>query len=143
MKELNILLIEDDEIDAMNVKKSLQELNIANQIEHAMDGEEAVEMINENGLAKPMIIFLDLNMPRMNGHEFLEWLRNEAPNKYRSVPVVVLTTSKDAVDIDKAYISMVSGYIVKPVSPESFVKGIATIGNYWLLCEKPSMGTNL
>lgn len=137
MKEIKILLIEDDEIDAINVKKSLEKCNIINSFTHCSDGVDAVELLTTKELSS-LVVLLDLNMPKMNGHEFLDWLREKSPLRYRNIPVVVLTTSDDHTDIEKAYKSAVSGYILKPVKPSDFVETMAKIGNYWLMCEVPT-----
>ena len=85
----------------------------------------------------PYIILLDLNMPKMNGLEFLEWLRNLAPEKHRNATVVVLTTSNDPMDKQIAFDFCIGGYIVKPVNSKAFIEAMAILGKYWALCELP------
>jgi len=132
--DFNFLLLEDDEVDAINVKKAFNNMNISNPLSHVIDGVEGQDFISEQA-SLPLLILLDLNMPRMNGHEFLSWLRTESPKKFQTVPVVVFTTSNEIVDVKKAYGNLVSGYIVKPISPDKFMETMAAIGNYWSLCE--------
>ncbi|MFZ0033631.1 MAG: response regulator, partial [Sedimentisphaerales bacterium] len=86
----SILLVEDDRVDAMTVKRALKDLNVTNPLAHTLNGEEALEYLTTESNRKPCIILLDLNMPRMNGIEFLKVIK--ADDKLRTIPVVVLTT---------------------------------------------------
>lgn len=135
MKQFNILLIEDDQIDAINVKKAFSHLHIINPIHHVLDGQYAIEWLQEKRpeTIKPLLILLDINMPRVNGFEFLEHIRSS--QIYKHTPVVVLTTSCEEGDKIKAYSGHVSGYVVKPIDHKQFVEAMAIIGNYWSLCE--------
>ena len=115
---VTLLIVEDDEIDLMGIKRALKELRIKNPTIRAKDGVEALEILRgENGhekLQKPYIILLDLNMPRMDGVQFLQAIRDDEALK-KSV-VFVLTTSDTDEDITSAYTHNVAGYIVKSAS---------------------------
>ena len=137
---VNILLVEDDEIDVMNVKRSFKKNNIANPLYVAGNGMEALEILRgRTGLGlvpkSRRLILLDLNMPRMNGIEFLRELRADA--ELKSTPVVVLTTSNDDRDRVEAYNLNVAGYILKPVTLTSFIETMAALNKYWMLSEFP------
>lgn len=135
-KMLNILLVEDDKVDVMNVRRAFQKNNICNPLWVAGNGLEGLEMLRESDMPKDRrLILLDLNMPRMNGIEFLRKLR-EDPD-HRLTPVVVLTTSDDERDRVNAYDLNVSGYILKPVTLTNFVEAMATLNKYWSLVEMP------
>lgn len=139
-KELQILLIEDDKVDILNVKRSLQKLNLLNPIHIACDGLEALDLLrgteNTPPIPAPTLILLDINMPRMNGLEFLREIRSD--QKLQHLSVVVLTTSDEEKDILEAYNFHVAGYILKPVLPEKFFDVMVAIEKYWKLCEKTS-----
>lgn len=137
---INILLVEDDELDVEAVERAFEELKIANPITLARDGVEALEMLRgEAGREKfprPFLILLDLNMPRMNGIEFLQNLRAD-PDLTDSV-VFVLTTSKSEQDKVAAYNSHVAGYIIKSDIGNGFLKLVEMLDNYWRVVELPS-----
>lgn len=129
-----IMLIEDDEIDVMSVKRALRELKIENPLIVAGNGEEALCILNENK-EKPFIIILDLNMPRMNGLEFFKIVKNDI--NLKMIPTIVFTTSKDESDLIESYNLGVAGYIIKPVDYSKFVEVLSTIYLYWKLCKLP------
>jgi len=131
-----ILLVEDDNVDAMTVKRAFRELKIVNQFVRAVNGEEALNYLRGHLNEKPCVILLDLNMPRMNGIEFLSVMK--ADNELRQIPVVVLTTSKDDRDKVKSFKSCVAGYIIKPVDYRVFVEAVKVFDSYWTLSELPS-----
>jgi len=138
-RSIRVLLIEDDDVDAMAVKRGFRQAKIANEIIRAKDGVEALEILrgkSEISLdAKPYVILLDLNMPRMNGFEFLDELRND-PQLAMSV-VFILTTSKADEDRMKAYDQKVAGYIVKDEAGKGFLKLIEMLQYYWRIVELP------
>ncbi len=139
-KAVNILLVEDDLVDVMNVKRAFKKNNIENPLFVAENGEEALEMLRgdkNRELAKspPKIILLDLNMPKMGGIEFLKELR--ANEKLKNISVFVMTTSNEDNDKVEAFRLNVAGYILKPLSMESFINAVSTLHNYWMLCEYP------
>jgi len=135
-KMLNVLLVEDDEVDVMNVRRAFKKNHIANPLWVAANGLEALEMLRGDEIPKERrLILLDLNMPRMNGIEFLRELR--ADPDLHGTPVVVLTTSDDERDRVEAYNLNVAGYILKPVTFMNFVEAMATLNKYWTLVEMP------
>jgi CheY-like chemotaxis protein len=133
---LNILLVEDDEVDVLNVKRAFQRNHIANPLFVAEDGIEALEQLRSGAIPRDRrIVLLDLNMPRMNGIEFLRELR--ADPELRLTTVVVLTTSNDDRDKVDAYDLNVAGYLLKPVTFSNFCELMATLNRYWALVELP------
>jgi len=130
-----VLLVEDDAIDAMTVRRAFRDLKLGNPLAHAADGEEALAYLRDEENAKPCVILLDLNMPRMNGVEFMQVAK--ADPVLRRIPVVVLTTSGDDRDIVASYKLSVAGYIVKPVDYKKFVEAIRMIDMYWTISELP------
>ena len=135
-KALNILLVEDDEVDVMNVRRAFDRNRIANPLYVAPDGVEGLRMLRANEVPRERrIILLDLNMPRMNGIEFLRQLR--ADQALAHTPVVVLTTSDDERDKINAYNLNVAGYLLKPVTFVNFVEVMAALNKYWTLVELP------
>jgi len=130
---VSILLVEDDEVDVMNVKRAFSKNNIKNPLFVAGNGVEALEMLNNTLVPLPRIIILDINMPKMNGIEFLKLLRKD--EKLKSISVFVMTTSNEESDKINAYHLNVAGYILKPLSFEKFVSSVATLKYFWQLCE--------
>jgi CheY-like chemotaxis protein len=130
-----ILLAEDDSVDAMTVKRAFSELKVTNELVRVVNGEEAIEYLKIHTDKKPCVILLDLNMPKMNGIEFLKVAK--ADNELRQIPVVVLTTSKEDRDKVEAFKFSVAGYIVKPVDYKKFVEAIKILNLYWTLSELP------
>lgn len=134
---LTILLIEDDEIDIMNVRRALVKNQLDANVFTANDGVEALELLRSGSVpAERRLILLDLNMPRMNGLEFLRELR--ADPALRSNIVIVLTTSDEERDLIEAYHLNVAGYLLKPVSFTEFVALVARLQDYWLANQFPS-----
>jgi CheY-like chemotaxis protein len=141
-RPLHILLVEDDELDVMNVRRAFKKNNITNPLYVAGNGLEALDMLrgkpNEQGQTMPRdrrIILLDLNMPKMGGIEFLRELRNDP--ELRLITVIVLTTSDEERDKVDAYNLNVAGYILKPVTLSAFVEIMATLNKYWTVSELP------
>jgi CheY-like chemotaxis protein len=132
-KLVNILLVEDDEVDVMNVKRAFSKNNIQNPIFVANNGVEALEMLEDKLIPLPRIIILDLNMPKMNGIEFLTIIRKD--ERFKHISVFVMTTSNEDSDKINAYNLNVAGYILKPLSFEKFLTSVATLQNFWQLCE--------
>ena len=133
---LNILLVEDDEVDVMNVRRAFEKNRITNPLYVASDGVEALRMLRSGEVpGERRMILLDLNMPRMNGIEFLRELR--ADPALHLAPVVVLTTSNDERDKIDAYNLNVAGYLLKPVTFINFVEVMAALNKYWTLVEFP------
>ena len=135
-KMLNILLVEDDQVDVMNVKRAFDRNRIANPLYIAEDGIRALEILRSSEMPRDRrMVLLDLNMPRMNGIEFLKELR--ADPDLHMTPVVVLTTSDDERDKINAYNLNVAGYLLKPVTFANFVEVMAALNKYWTLVEFP------
>jgi CheY-like chemotaxis protein len=135
-KALNILLVEDDHVDVMNVRRAFEKNHIANPLHVASDGLEALSMLRQGVVPEDRrIVLLDLNMPKMSGLEFLRELR--ADSTLQATPVVVLTTSNDERDKIEAYNLNVAGYLLKPVTFANFVEVMAAINKYWALVELP------
>ena len=133
---LNILLVEDDDVDVMNVRRAFRQSHIANPLFVASNGVEALAMLRSGDVpSERRLILLDLNMPRMNGIELLRELR--ADPALHATPVVVLTTSDDERDRVEAYNLHVAGYLVKPVTFGSFCELMVTLNTYWMLVELP------
>lgn len=130
-----VLLVEDDSIDAMTVKRAFRELKVANPLKRATNGEEALAYLQNDANDKPCIILLDLNMPKMNGTEFLKVAK--ADPALRKIPVVVLTTSSEERDVVASFRLSVAGYIIKPVDYRNFVDAVRMIDVYWTLSELP------
>lgn len=125
----HILLVEDDDVDVMTVRRSLLELGAPNPLDMVCDGEHALAFLRDPSKVRPGLILLDLNMPRMNGLEFLAELRSDVA--LRSIPVVVLTTSQLESDRIGSFQHAVAGYMVKPVDYPQFVKTMRLICDYW------------
>jgi CheY-like chemotaxis protein len=130
-----ILLVEDDQVDAMTVKRALKEIKVANPVKVAGNGEEALDFLKNEENDQPNIILLDLNMPKMNGIEFLKVVKSD--EDMRKIPVVVLTTSREDQDRVESFSLSVAGYMVKPVDYLKFVEVIKAIDLYWTLSELP------
>lgn len=130
-----ILLVEDDRVDAMTVQRALKELKVMNRLDVAGDGEEGLAFLRDPANERPCIILLDLNMPRMNGIEFLEAVKQDQALK--RIPVVVLTASREEQDKVNSFNLGVAGYMVKPVDYGQFVEVVRTIDLYWTLSELP------
>jgi CheY-like chemotaxis protein len=133
---LNILLVEDDDVDVMNVRRAFKKNNIANPLFLASDGIDALDQLRNGAVPSDRrIILLDLNMPKMNGIEFLRELRRDPA--LAPTPVIVLTTSNDDRDRIEAYNLNVAGYILKPVTFTNFCEVMAALNKYWALVELP------
>lgn len=136
---VNLLLVEDDEVDVQGLKRAFSKSRIGNPITVARDGIEALEILRgENGqtkLAKPHLILLDLNMPRMNGLEFLDAIR--ADEDLKTSVVFMITTSKAEEDKARAYEKNVAGYIVKQDPANTFMQAVALLEHYWKIVEFP------
>ena len=132
-----ILLVEDNPIDVDLTKRALQRQRLASELVVARDGEEAVHMIArwEQGEVVPTLILLDLKLPRLSGLEVLARLKSHPT--FASIPVVVLTTSRENGDVKQAYRLGVNSYIVKPVDFDKFVEVAAQIENYWTVLNEP------
>jgi len=133
--QMPILLVEDDDVDVMTMRRALKDLRIANPLFVAGDGEAALEVLRDSAKARPCVILLDLNMPRMGGIEFLGVVKADAVLK--SIPVIVLTTSREESDRVETFQLSVAGYMIKPADYKQFVEVVRTIDLYWTLSELP------
>ena len=131
-----ILLVEDDKVDVMTIRRALNDLKVLNRLEVASNGEEALAYLRDPESEMPCIILLDLNMPRMNGIEFLR--EREADEALKAVPVVVLTSSREEQDMVQSYRLGVAGYMIKPVDYKQFVETIRVIDLYWTISQFPA-----
>ena len=131
----SILLVEDDIVDEMTVKRALSDINVTNTLNTVGNGEEALNFLRDKNNVKPGIILLDLNMPKMNGIEFLNIMKKD--DALKRIPVVVLTTSQEEQDKIESFNMGVAGYMIKPVDYLQFVETIRTINMYWTLSELP------
>ena len=140
-RTINILLVEDDEVDVMNVQRAFRCNKIHNPLYVAHNGLEALNMLRGRASTETAVpgdrrvVLLDINMPKMNGLEFLRELRQDEALK--ATPVVVLTTSDADQDRLEAYRFNVAGYILKPITFATFADVIASLNQYWAICEIP------
>lgn len=135
-RALTILLVDDDEVDVMTVKRAFAKANITNKIHVATNGVEALEMLRGNQIpTSRRLVLLDLNMPRMNGIELLREVRKDPA--LANLTVVVLTTSNEDRDRVEAFQLNVAGYLLKPVTFSDFAEVMATLNKYWTLMELP------
>lgn len=137
---ISVLHVEDDSVDSMVVQRAFKKNSIPYTLHHATDGAEALDFLRgTNGKEKlnptPRFILLDINMPKMNGLEFLKELRND--KELTNITVFILTTSNDDRDRAEAYQSHVAGYILKPVNLENYVSTFSALYNYWQICVAP------
>ena len=143
LNSVEILLVEDNVTDAELTIRELKKHNMANNLVHVKNGEEALDFIFATGTYKdnrdiarpPKVVLLDIQMPKVNGIEVLEKIKNDPRTK--SMPVVILTSSKENPDIQKCYALGANSYIVKPVNFESFAQAIKNLGFFWLLLNQP------
>ncbi|MFY0532568.1 response regulator [Nannocystis pusilla] len=134
-RELHILLVDDDEVDVLTVKRAFQRNRLTNPIHVAHNGLEALDRLRDGSLGPRRLVLLDINMPKMNGIEFLRALR--ADPALQTTSVVVLTTSNEERDKIDAFKLNVAGYLLKPVTFGNFIDLMATLNKYWTLVEMP------
>jgi two-component system response regulator len=143
MNSVELLLVEDNSGDAELTIRELKKHNLANNMHHVKDGEEALEFIYATGRYAgkrdlenfPRLILLDIQMPKVNGIEVLQKIKSD--ERLKAIPVVILTSSKEDPDIKKCYALGANSYIVKPVNFEGFASSIKNLGFYWLLLNQP------
>lgn len=132
IKTLNILLIEDDAIEVMKFKRVLKTLDANHKIIEANNGEDALAVLKEKEII-PDIIFLDLNMPKISGIEFLEILKNDEQLRY--IPSIILSTSSNHKDILECYKIGIAGYVLKPLKYDDYLERIKRMLDYWSINE--------
>jgi CheY-like chemotaxis protein len=130
-----ILLVEDDHVDVMTIRRALKEIEVANRLVTVENGEMALSYLRDASSERPCIIFLDLNMPIMNGLEFLQ--EAKADPALKAIPVIVLTTSEEQQDKVSSFNLGVAGYMAKPVDYRRFVEMMRSIDLYWTVSEMP------
>jgi CheY-like chemotaxis protein len=130
-----ILLVEDDHVDVMTIRRALKEIEVANSLVTVENGEMALSYLRDASSERPCIIFLDLNMPIMNGLEFLQ--EAKADPALKAIPVIVLTTSEEQQDKVSSFNLGVAGYMAKPVDYRRFVEMMRSIDLYWTVSEMP------
>ena len=134
----DVLVVEDNPDDVELTLRALKRMHLTNPVRVARDGVEALEILLGDGTTRPplpRVVLLDLKLPRVGGLEVLARLREE--ERTRTLPVVVLTSSREEPDVKKAYALGVNSYVVKPVEFEKFVDAVGKVGQYWLLLNLP------
>lgn len=138
-EDMKLLVVEDNDLDVELLERGLRKAKTPAKLTRARDGEEALHLLaadeNRDDLARPFLVLLDINMPRMNGHEFLARLR--ANEGLKDTPVFVFTTSSSRNDIDRAYSHNANGYIVKPHGAAGLQEVLGFLHRFWRLCEHP------
>jgi len=140
MSTVQLLLVEDDDLDAEAFERAIAAARILNPIHRVADGEEALRRLRQTdakAIPRPLMVLLDLNMPLMTGHEFLRELRRDADPELRRMVVFVITTSSDRRDVIAAYDEHVAGFVTKSSSGYDFDRLIAMLRSYWALVELP------
>jgi len=134
MRGIHILLVEDNEGDILLTTEALQEGKVINKVSVVRDGEEALDFLNQEGkyqsAESPDLILLDVNLPRKNGHEVLQYVKSS--DRIKHIPVIMLTTSSSDRDIKMSYRNHANCYITKPVESDSFLNVVASIENFWI-----------
>ncbi len=134
MKSIHILLVEDNEGDILLIQEAFEEAKLINTISITKDGEKAIEFLDKRGRYEdartPDLIILDVNLPRKNGHEVLQYIKQH--NTLKKIPVIMLTTSSSERDITKSYENHANCFITKPIEAEDFLKAVLSIENFWL-----------
>lgn len=145
--QVEVLLVEDNIHDAEMTIRSLKKVNLANNLVHVKDGEEALDFIFAQGKfagrdmgSAPKVILLDIKMPKVDGIEVLRRIKSHEST--RTIPVVIMTSSKEEQDIISSYQLGVNSYVVKPVDFEGFAKAVSQLGLYWLLTNQPPLSPN-
>lgn len=140
--QVEVLLVEDNMHDAEMTIRSLKKVNLANNLVHVKDGEEALDFIFAKGkfadrasADHPKVILLDIKMPKVDGIEVLKQLKSNESSK--TIPVVIMTSSREEQDVINSYQLGVNSYVVKPVDFEGFARAVSQLGLYWLLTNQP------
>ena len=131
-----ILLVEDDEVDVITARKALSEIDVTNEIIHKCDGKDALEYLRDERNIKPCIILLDIDMPEMDGFEFITAVKSET--KLKRIPLVILAASDEEQVITRAFESSTAGYILKKLDFGQFVERMRVFNNYWTLSMLPN-----
>ncbi|HWJ28430.1 MAG TPA: response regulator [Flavisolibacter sp.] len=142
MKEIQILLVEDNEGDIILTLEAFSEANIKNNITIARDGLQALQYLNAEGIFKdaviPDLILLDINLPKYDGKEVLSYIKGH--EKFKQIPVIMLTTSSSQNDIKESYLKHANCYVPKPLDLHKFIDVVKQIENFWITIVKlPSL----
>lgn len=133
MKAIHILLIEDNEGDILLTTEAFEDAKILNTLSIARDGHEAIQFLEKQGrfldVQSPDLVLLDVNLPKKNGHEVLQYIKES--EKLKHIPVIILTTSNSEKDIAKSYQNHANCYITKPVEVEEFMKVVTSVEGFW------------
>ncbi len=132
-----MLLVEDDEVDVLSIERALDQIRVQFPVESKRNGEEALDWLRSPSAIRPFLILLDVNMPRMNGHEFLAELRKDP--SLRSIPVIVFTTSTLEADRARMYDAGIAGFMVKPTRTDEFAQMFRALAEFWGLNSPPPM----
>lgn len=134
MKTVQILLVEDNEGDILLIQEALEEGKVLSGLHICRDGEKAIHFLSKEGdyrdALTPDLIILDINLPRKNGHEVLEFIKEN--DKLRHIPVIMLTTSSSESDVMKSYTAHANCYITKPLEVEDFLNAVIEIEEFWI-----------
>ena len=136
-----ILLVEDTKADIELTMAALEEHNLANVVDLALDGEEALDYLDKKGKftdrpdCNPIVILLDLKMPKVDGMDVLKKIRSD--KRFKLIPVVILTSSREEKDVIESYRLGINAYVVKPVDFDKFVEAIKEIGLFWAVINEP------
>ncbi len=131
-----ILLVEDDDADALLTKRALNDVKVTNKLVHKVDGDDALEYLRDQSNEKPCVILLDLNMPRIGGFELMKIMK--ADEGLKKIPVVVLTTSDVDENVNRSFEMGAAGYIVKAGDFKKFVEVMRIMDTYWTMSRLPN-----
>ncbi len=138
-KDTNVLLVEDNDLDVEILERALEKIGAKGVLHRTRDGLEALQVLKDDcvdkTLPRPFVVLLDVNMPGMNGHEFLQAVRTD--EDIRDTRVFMFTTSDSKSDVALAYRNNANGYIVKPNSSADLCGILETLRNFWAICEYP------
>ena len=145
MNTYSILIVEDDANDILLLRRAFNKAGLVNPVHVATDGDMAVDYLQGNGVYQdrakhplPVLILLDLKLPRRSGHEVLSWLRTQPG--LRRIPVVILTSSRESKDLDRAYDEGANSYLIKPADPCDLLEMVKQLNLYWIVFnEKPDI----
>ena len=130
-----LLLVEDDDNDVLLIKRAFKKAKMANPVDVVSDGDAAIAYLSRqppyDDRPIPELVLLDLKLPRKSGHEVLQWIREQP--RFRFLPVVVLSSSRERADVERAYASGANSYLVKPPSFEALIEMVQTLDVYWLV----------
>ena len=134
METIHILLVEDNEGDIFLIKEAFEEAKLHTKLSVVKDGKEAVDFLNKQGkytdVQLPDLLLLDVNLPKKNGHEVLQYIKGD--DNLKHIPVIMLTTSSSPKDVNLAYKNYANCFITKPVDVTEFMKVITNIENFWI-----------